>query len=219
MDRPGFLYHRGVTPEPAKRIADLRAQLEAANRAYYVDARPVMADTEFDRLLRELADLEARHPELDDPNSPTRRVGGEPIEGFETKPHALPMLSIDNTYDEQEVREWVDRVHRKLGEGSEGLFGGSGDLGFACDPKIDGVAISIRYEDGLLVHALTRGDGVKGVHIIGARAGDLIAEAAAAMEFGASSEDIARTCHAHPTLSEAVHEASLDVDQRAIHTA
>ena len=157
---------------PAKRVSELRDLLRRANRAYYTDADPIMSDAEFDALLRELAELEAAHPELDDPNSPTKRVGGEPIDGFKTLPHSLPMLSIDNTYNADEVRAWVDRVRKNLaphaaGERREsaGLFGqadAEAPIEFVCDPKIDGVAISLRYERGELVHALTRGDGYKG---------------------------------------------------------
>ncbi len=169
---------------PADRVAELRDLLRAANRAYYVDAAPIMSDAEFDRRLAELAELEAKHPELDDPESPTHRVGGEPIAGFSTITHARPMLSIDNSYDASAVREWYERVERGLsgGEGSEvrsprsgkaedtgpGLFGDSAGvpegraLQLCCDPKIDGLALSLRYENGKIVHAVTRGDGVKG---------------------------------------------------------
>ncbi|MEO1584337.1 MAG: NAD-dependent DNA ligase LigA [Planctomycetota bacterium] len=134
------------------RVADLRQQLERANRAYYVDAEPIMPDTEFDALLQELADLEARFPSLDDPNSPTRRVGGEPIDGFETREHAVPMLSIENSYSRDDIETWVARAQRSLGD----------DVPLICDPKIDGVALSLRYEGGRLTHALTRGDGRRG---------------------------------------------------------
>lgn len=119
-----------------------------------------MPDAEFDRLLRELEDLEAAHPELADPNSPTRRVGGEPIKGFRTVAHSRPMLSIDNTYDEAELREWHARVLRGLG-GEGGLFAGEPPW-LVCDPKIDGVAVSVRWEKGSLALALTRGDGARG---------------------------------------------------------
>jgi DNA ligase (NAD+) len=127
-----------------------------------------MSDAEFDRKLAELAKLEAAHPELDDPASPTRRVGGEPISGFRTVAHTQPMLSIDNSYSEADVQAWHDRVQAALGAGATpaSLFGGSGGpttpVAFVCDPKVDGIAISIRYERGLLAMALTRGDGQKG---------------------------------------------------------
>jgi len=146
--------------DPVRRAAKLRDLLERANRAYYVHARPIMPDAEFDRLLRELADLEAAHPELADPNSPTHRVGGEPIKGFRTVAHTKPMLSIDNTYDEAELREWHARVLRGLG-GDAGLFVDEPPW-LVCDPKIDGVAVSVRWEKGHLTLALTRGDGIRG---------------------------------------------------------
>lgn len=165
-------YHSPVTKQTqqldqaAARVKELRELLNRANRAYYVDAAPIMSDAEFDRLLAELARLEQDHPKLDDPESPTHRVGGEPIEGFKTYPHTLPMLSIDNTYEEGTLREWYARVLRGLGLDSQS----SGDSLFAsrelpmlaCDPKIDGLALSLRYERGRLVRALTRGDGVRG---------------------------------------------------------
>lgn len=147
------------------RIQELRALLNRANRAYYLDAAPIMPDLEFDRLLAELADLEARHPEFNDPASPTRRVGEEPAEGFETVAHEEPMLSIDNTYDRAGLDDWIDRVARGLGavRGRGGrLELPSGPVRFAADPKIDGVALSIRYEDGEFVRAVTRGDGTRG---------------------------------------------------------
>jgi DNA ligase (NAD+) len=153
------------------RIHELRAVLTRANRSYYADASPIMSDAEFDRLLKELADLESRHPELTDSNSPTKRVGGEPIDGFRQIKHALPMLSIDNSYDEASVREWHARVSgsgKKAPKAGASLFaaGDAGesadDLAIVCDPKIDGVAMSLRYENGTLVHAVTRGDGTTG---------------------------------------------------------
>lgn len=149
---------------PAKeraRITELRALLDRANRAYYADAAPIMSDAEFDRLLAELQSLEARHPDLAAPDSPTQRVGGEPIEGFTTRPHAVPMLSIDNSYSEGDVRAWGDRIARGSGDGSP-LFASATGPTFVADPKIDGVAISLRYENGRLALALTRGDGRSG---------------------------------------------------------
>jgi DNA ligase (NAD+) len=150
--------------QTAARVAELRELLNRANRAYYAENAPIMSDPEFDRLLAELSRLEQEHPELDDPESPTHRVGGETIEGFKTYPHALPMLSIDNTYEEGTLREWYARVLRGLGldADSGSLFSGGGVPALACDPKIDGLALSIRYEKGKLVRALTRGDGVNG---------------------------------------------------------
>ncbi|MFN7022686.1 MAG: NAD-dependent DNA ligase LigA, partial [Phycisphaerales bacterium] len=164
-----------------RRIDELKRLLERANRAYYVEASPIMSDTEFDALLRELESLERAHPEYDDPASPTRRVGGEPIDGFKTVTHAQPMLSIDNTYnlgyaDNKGLLDWYDRVVEGLGTGRGGwdsasLFDGtSGDSHghrashpvLVADAKVDGVAMSIRYESGLLDRAVTRGDGTRG---------------------------------------------------------
>lgn len=149
------------------RLGELRDLLRRANRAYYVDASPIMPDAEFDRLLAELAELEAAHPELADPDSPTRRVGGEPIKGFATREHARPMLSIDNTYSEADLRAWHARIVKAVGAGagSAGSSYGGGEASppaLVADAKIDGVAVSLRYESGRLVQALTRGDGVAG---------------------------------------------------------
>ncbi len=149
----------------ARRVRELRELLDRANRAYYADASPIMSDPEFDRLLLELAGLEREHPELDDPTSPTRRVGGEPVAGFETVVHAVPMLSIDNVYDRAGLGEWVERVGRGLGatrDESGRLAVGRERVDFVCDPKIDGVALSLRYEGGVMVRAVTRGDGTQG---------------------------------------------------------
>ena len=144
-----------------KRIQHLRDLLDRANRAYWVDAQPIMPDSEYDALLEELIELEARHPDLADPNSPSQRVGGEPIAGFVTVRHNAPMLSIDNTYSIDDLRAWHDRVGKGLGDA-----GGDGDGDetpvYVCDPKIDGVAVSLRYERGGLAVAVTRGDGERG---------------------------------------------------------
>ncbi len=154
------------------RIQALRREIDHHNRLYYVEARPEISDARFDELLKELQELEARFPELVSPDSPTQRVGGQPIEGFRTLPHAQRMMSIDNTYDEADLRQWAQRVRKGLEE--SGALEGAADslfadppaagpaIGFYCDPKIDGVAVSLRYENGSLVQALTRGDGVKG---------------------------------------------------------
>lgn len=149
----------------AKRIDELRRLIRKADRAYYVDNAPIMADSEYDRLLRELRDLEEAHPECADPDSPTQRVAGEPIKGFRTVAHAVPMQSIDNTYSIEDLRAWHQRVLKGLGieECAESdLFAKPQAVQYVCDPKIDGVAISLRYEKGRLVAAVTRGDGEKG---------------------------------------------------------
>jgi DNA ligase (NAD+) len=158
------------------RILQLRDLLDRANRAYYVDAEPMMSDRDYDGLMTELIALEQKHPDLHDDSSPSQRVGGEPIDAFRTVRHAVPMTSIDNTYSIEDLRAWHDRVMKGLGRETEAgneetLFAGrglsrkrpdSGGVAFVCDPKIDGVAISLRYEGGELVRAVTRGDGEKG---------------------------------------------------------
>jgi len=156
---------------PKQRVEALRRVLQKANVDYYVHARPTLSDQEYDELLEELRALEEEHPELDDPDSPTHRIGDQPVSGFETKRHAAPMLSIDNTYSADEVRAWAKRIAKELGEEEgEDLFGSKG-VGCVADPKIDGVALSLRYEDGRLTQALTRGDGERGDDItVNARA-------------------------------------------------
>ena len=153
------------------RIHELRDLLTRANTAYYADAAPFMSDAEFDTLLAELASLEAAHPELADPNSPTQRVGGAALEGeFETRKHRAPMLSVDNTYSVDEMRVWYQRCADALGGGGGatgggelgGLFAAPAGPALFADPKVDGLAISLRYELGALVEAVTRGDGEKG---------------------------------------------------------
>src|SRR5215207_702616 len=140
-------------PAPAARAAELRQQIDYHNRKYYVDAAPEISDREFDRLLEELKQIEAKHPELVTPDSPTQRVGGAPIDEFRTVRHRVPMLSIDNTYNPDEVREW-DRSVRKLLGGEQPCY--------VVELKIDGVAISLTYENGLFAVGATRGDGERG---------------------------------------------------------
>jgi DNA ligase (NAD+) len=137
----------------SKRVLELREQIERHNRLYYEHAEPEISDREFDALLRELADLELAHPELASEDSPTRRVGGKPLEEFASATHIVPMQSLDNTYSPEELREFVTRV-RKLAEDRA--------IHFTVEPKVDGVAISLLYENGRLVRAATRGDGVTG---------------------------------------------------------
>ena len=138
---------------PQQRHAALAEEIRRHDRAYYVEAQPAVSDRDYDKLYRELLDLEAAHPELRTADSPSQRVGGAPIDGFETVRHALPMMSLDNTYSQEEVREFVGRVQKLLpGESLEWLV----------EPKADGVAISLRFEDGLFTLGTTRGDGVAG---------------------------------------------------------
>ncbi|MCH8165920.1 MAG: NAD-dependent DNA ligase LigA, partial [Planctomycetes bacterium] len=143
-----------------KRILELRDLLDRANRAYYVEHQPTMPDSEYDALMSQLIDLEEAHPELHDRNSPSQRVGGEPIKGFKTVRHRAPMMSIDNTYSIEDLHAWHERVRRGLGVDKEN--GGLGSVQYVCDPKIDGVAVSLRYERGALAVAVTRGDGERG---------------------------------------------------------
>lgn len=135
------------------RIRKLQEEIEHHNYLYYIEARPEITDQRFDELLRELIDLEARHPEFRTPDSPTQRVGGDPIDKFRSLPHAVRMMSIDNTYNADELRAFDDRVRR-------GLDGAR--FQYVLEPKVDGVACSLRYEKGALVYALTRGDGTRG---------------------------------------------------------
>ncbi|MHC4217147.1 MAG: NAD-dependent DNA ligase LigA [Planctomycetota bacterium] len=141
-----------------KRVGELRELLQRANNAYFVDNAPIMPDSEYDALLAELIGLEEAHPDLHDPNSPSQRVGGAPLEGFTTVAHRVRMMSIDNTYNVEDLRAWHERVVKGLEV--EGIDAAT--LHYVCDPKIDGVAVSLRYEKGGLALALTRGDGEQG---------------------------------------------------------
>lgn len=139
--------------EASERAAVLRAAIQRHNALYYQEAAPEISDREYDLLYRELLDLERQYPALVAPDSPTRRVGGEPLTGFEHVRHSIPMMSLDNTYTKDELVEFDGRVKRILG---------TGNCTYVLEPKIDGVAISLRYEDGLLVTGSTRGDGKTG---------------------------------------------------------
>ncbi len=143
-----------MTPASAReRHADLSLQIRQHDRAYYIDARPTISDPEYDRLYRELVDLEAAHPELRTADSPTQRVGGQPIEGFTQVAHALPMMSLDNTYSPDEVRAFLARAQKPFGDAP---------LRWTIEPKIDGIAVSLRYENGHFTVGATRGDGTRG---------------------------------------------------------
>lgn len=138
-------------PMVKERIDTLRRELERHNYLYYVENRPEISDFEFDLLLRELQDLEAAHPEWDDPNSPTHRVGSDLTSEFRTVKHRFPMLSLGNTYSLDELREFIDRIEREEGR-----------VEYVCELKFDGTAISLSYENGRLTRAVTRGDGEQG---------------------------------------------------------
>lgn len=145
-----------MAKSPQDRAAWLREELQRHERLYYQEAKPEIADREFDRLMAELAAIEEEHPELRTADSPTQRVGGEPTEGFEQVEHEPPMLSLDNTYDHDELREWAERLERLLPDT---------EIDFVCELKVDGVSLSLLYEDGVLAEAATRGNG---------RVGDLV---------------------------------------------
>jgi DNA ligase (NAD+) len=136
-----------------KRIEDLREQIRYHEHRYYVVDDPEITDAQFDQLMNELKRLEAEHPELLTPDSPTQRVGGKPREGFVKMPHSSPMLSLDNAYSEDDLRDWERRVHELSGRTA---------VDYVCELKLDGMSLALRYEDGKLVRGITRGDGSMG---------------------------------------------------------
>ncbi len=139
--------------EARKKHASLAEEIRAHDEAYYIRAQPAISDQEYDRLYRGLLDLEQAFPELATPESPTQRVGGAPVDSFKPVKHMAPMRSLDNTYSQAEAREFVNRVARLLpGE----------TLDWIVEPKVDGIAMSLRYEDGVFVLGATRGDGTTG---------------------------------------------------------
>lgn len=137
----------------ASRADHLRTELHRHNHLYYAEAAPEVSDKEFDVLLRELQDIEAQFPDLVTGDSPTQRVGGAPLDGFKQIQHAVPMMSLDNTYSEEELTAFFARVQKGLGREK---------IDCIIEPKVDGVAISIRYENGVFKHGVTRGDGQTG---------------------------------------------------------
>ncbi len=134
-------------------ITQLREEIGKHDRLYYVEAAPVISDREYDKLMQRLQELEKKHPDLVTPDSPTQRVGGEALEGFDQVRHAVPMLSIDNTYSPEELKEFDQRVRKLLGKEP---------FQYVVEQKVDGVSVSLRYENGLLAQAATRGDGEVG---------------------------------------------------------
>ena len=140
--------------KPAARAAELRRILERANHAYYILDKPELSDAEYDRLFRELQDLETKHPGLQTPDSPTLRIGGEPATAFHKHRHLVPMLSLANAFTEAELQEWEERNARLVPEVKT--------AGYTLEVKIDGAAVSLTYENGVLVTGVTRGNGVEG---------------------------------------------------------
>lgn len=145
-------------PEAAREIRALREAIRQHNHRYYVLDDPTVSDSEYDRLMRRLQALEATHPDLVTPDSPTRRVGGVALSTFTSVVHAVPMLSLDNAFGEADLRDFDRRVRERLGE-VEAV------IEYAGEPKLDGIAVSLRYEHGCLVRAATRGDGTTGEDI------------------------------------------------------
>jgi NAD-dependent DNA ligase len=139
--------------EADKKIAHLREGILKHDRLYYDEAAPIISDREYDRLYKELVDLETQFPDLVTPDSPTQRVGGKPLEAFAQIQHYAPMLSLDNTYSEEEVANFYKRITRLLPDEK---------IPVVIEPKVDGVAVSLMYEKGRLKYAATRGDGFVG---------------------------------------------------------
>ena len=143
-----------TTREKAEtRIARLREEIRRHEHLYYVLARPEISDPQYDALERELRELEAEFPDLVTPTSPTQRVGERPSTEFPTFVHKVPMLSLDNTYSEEELREFEQRIFRAVGERA---------IAYVAELKIDGLGVALHYEQGRLARAVTRGDGVRG---------------------------------------------------------
>jgi DNA ligase (NAD+) len=157
MSEPDLFSYR---PAPEKRMAELRQLIDHHNQLYYTQAEPEISDSDYDKLFRELEDLEKKHPRLADPNSPTQRVGAQPLEGFSQVKHPVPMLSIDDVFElkdaeipEAELIAFYKRLQKNLGREN---------IAVTLEPKIDGVAVSLFYENGSLKYAATRGDGTTG---------------------------------------------------------
>ncbi|MFC5695749.1 NAD-dependent DNA ligase LigA [Pseudomonas sp. GCM10022186] len=149
----------------AERILALRSELDEHNYRYYVLDEPSIPDAEYDRLFRELQALEAEHPELVTPESPTQRVGGEALSAFGEVRHEVPMLSLGNAFEEEDLRAFDRNVRSGLGLPAGDLFGGGVEVEYSCEPKLDGLAVSLQYRNGQLVRGATRGDGSTGEDI------------------------------------------------------
>src|SRR5688572_24375290 len=144
-----------MAPDPARRAAELRTQLDKASHEYYVLDRPSLSDAAYDKLFRELQQLEREHPDLRTPDSPTLRVGAAPISAFPKHSHAVPMLSLANAFDDEELRAWEERLVRVAGDDIK-------RQGYSAELKIDGAAVSLTYIDGVLATGATRGNGAIG---------------------------------------------------------
>jgi DNA ligase (NAD+) len=144
--------------EIEREVESLRVSLENWNYQYYVLDQPTVPDADYDRALRRLQELEAQHPELLRPDSPTQRVGAQALSEFTQVAHEVPMLSLDNAFDAQELRDFDRRVRERLGRGND-------EVEYACEPKLDGIAVSLLYRDGILQRGATRGDGFSGEDI------------------------------------------------------
>ncbi len=140
-----------------QRLIELRQTLHEHGVRYYVEDAPTIPDAEYDRLMRELLDLEAANPELITPDSPSLRVGGRPLDGFESVIHEIPMLSLDNAFDDAELDSFYRRMTDRIPAVQQSHF--------CCEPKLDGLAVSLLYENGVLTRAATRGDGATGENI------------------------------------------------------
>jgi len=134
-------------------IKQLREELHSHNHKYYVLNEPSISDFDFDQMMNRLIELEKQHPEFDDPNSPSQRVGSDLNKDFEQVKHTYPMLSLGNTYSEEEIQEFYKRIDKQLPDEP---------FEIVCELKYDGTAIGLTYENGLLKRAVTRGDGVQG---------------------------------------------------------
>src|SRR5688572_10927119 len=155
---PFTIRHSPLLMDPLDRINQLRREIRHHEERYYIHDAPEISDEHFDRLLHELERLEAEHPDLVTPDSPTQRVAGRPTEGFPTVEHLAQMLSLDNAYNEEELRAFDERVRKGAGLGDA-------PVAYVAELKIDVLSIALTYEDGRLVRGATRGDGVRGEEV------------------------------------------------------
>src|SRR5881296_3577542 len=144
-----------MSTDPQQRPNELRDAIRHHEERYYIHNAPEISDEEFDRLLHELEALESEHPELVTAESPTQRVAGRPVEGFNTVAHLVPMLSLDNAYNEAELVAFDERVRRGAGLGAA-------DVAYVAEMKIDGLSLALTFENGRLIRGATRGDGISG---------------------------------------------------------